>query len=113
MVGSYQLPVATEPWKEMQEAGFNLIHAGANREELDQARARKMYAWVTLGSIAPAKRAEGEAGFRKAVEEFKSPPALLYWETEDEPWLRTSIRWCRTAYESRTRCGRTAGRATS
>lgn len=85
IVGSYQLPKATEPWKEMEEAGFNLIHTGANREELDQARAHKMYAWVTLGSIDPAKRAEGEARFRKTVEEFKSHPALLYWETEDEP----------------------------
>jgi hypothetical protein len=85
IVGSYQLPIATEPWKEMAEAGFNLIHTGANREELDKARAHKMYAWVTLGSIDPAKRAEGEARVRKAVEEFKSHPALLYWETEDEP----------------------------
>ena len=42
--GSYQLLKTTEPWREMQEAGFNLIHTGANREELDQARAHKMYA---------------------------------------------------------------------
>jgi hypothetical protein len=55
------LPKATEPWKEMQEAGFNLIHTGADREELDQARAHKMYAWVMIGSIDPAKRVEGEA----------------------------------------------------
>lgn len=45
------------------EAGFNLIHTGANREELDQARAHKMYTWVTLGLIDPAKLAESDARF--------------------------------------------------
>jgi hypothetical protein len=85
IVGSYQLPKTADPWKEMEEAGFNLIHTGASQEELDKARAHKMHAWVSLGSIDPAKRAEGQEQFRKTVTEFKSHPALLYWETEDEP----------------------------
>jgi len=85
ILGSYQMPKVAEPWREMAEAGFNLIHTGASRQELDQAQAHKMRAWVTLGSIDPVRRAESEQRIRKTVEELKSHPALLYWETEDEP----------------------------
>ncbi len=85
ILGSYQLPNTREPWKEMSEAGFNLIHTGATRADLDKAWEYKMHSWVTLGSIDPAKRAEGEERMRKTVTDLKSHPALLYWETEDEP----------------------------
>jgi hypothetical protein len=83
MVGSYQLLKTTELWNEMQAAGFKLIRTGANRGALDQARAPKMYAWGTRGSIDPAKRAESDARFCEKAEGFNRHPALLYWETED------------------------------
>jgi len=84
--GLYQLPNDPEPWKRASEAGFQVVHLPARREEYDRARAHGMYGWSSVGSVA---KPEDEARIRKVVDSLKDHPALLYWETEDEP----SYQW--------------------
>ena len=85
IVGTYQLPKVAEPWQELREAGFNLLHTGTSPEELANARAHGLDAWVSIGSLNPAQRAQDEARLKKLILSVKDHPALLFWETEDEP----------------------------
>lgn len=94
-VGSYYLPNGPQGWERARDAGFQFIHTAAKKEELDKAQALGMRTWLTVGSIKPASRAADEARIRKIVAEFKDHPALLFWETEDEPsyiWQKTEAR---------------------
>ena len=95
VVGLYQLPKIADPWPEVRDAGFNLVHVGASREELDLAARHQLYGWVTVGSIAPPSRSADESRIRNIVESCKDHPALLFWETEDEPsyqWKKPGAR---------------------
>ena len=85
MVGLYQLPNRAQSWAEAARAGFNLVRVAPQPEQLDIARAHGMYAWTGLGSISPDRPSETEARIRKMVQALKDKPALLFWETEDEP----------------------------
>jgi hypothetical protein len=44
-----------------------------------------MYTWLSLGSISEKNRTADESRIRGIVEQFRHDPALLFWETEDEP----------------------------
>lgn len=95
VLGLYDLPQVDDPWREVSEAGFQLLHIAATRENFARCREHGLRCWVTLGSIDPAKRAADEDRIRRIVEEFRGEPALLNWETEDEPafaWKRRGPR---------------------
>lgn len=77
ILGLYQLPKIPDAWKAAREAGFQLVHTRADAGELDAAREHGMYAWLTTGAA--------EDRIRKTVAIGKDHPALLFWETEDEP----------------------------
>ncbi len=83
--GLYQVPKHDSALKEAADAGFNLINRSATRAAYDEAHALGLRGWSALGSIAPANRAEGENRIRKTIETLRDHPALLFWETEDEP----------------------------
>jgi hypothetical protein len=85
ILGLYSLPNAPSPWQETREAGFNLVHLSPTNADFAQAREHGLYAWTSLGSISPRNRAEAGERIRKTVTALKSEPALLFWETEDEP----------------------------
>jgi hypothetical protein len=94
-VGSYYLPNGPEGWERAKDAGFQFIHTGGKKEELDKAHELGLHAWISVGSIKPASRAADEERIRKVVTEFRNHPALLFWETEDEPsyiWQKTEAR---------------------
>jgi len=95
ILGLYMLPNAPDPWRETQEAGFNLVHLRTDAADFAKAREHKLYGWTSLGSISPRNRAEAETRIRKTVLALKDEPALLFWETEDEPtfaWKKTEAR---------------------
>ncbi|MBI3666335.1 MAG: hypothetical protein HY236_08945 [Acidobacteria bacterium] len=95
ILGLYQLPRTASPWKEAKEAGFNLVNVQAKAEDFAQAAAHNLHAWVGLGSLSPKKRSADEERIRKIVTAFRNEPALLLWETEDEPsyiWKKTEPR---------------------
>jgi hypothetical protein len=85
VLGLYDPPKVADPWREVSEAGFNLIHIAPSRENFAHCRERGLRCWVSLGSIDPAKRAADEDRIRRIVEEYRGEHALLAWETEDEP----------------------------
>lgn len=77
VLGTYQLPKVPDPWTQVRDAGFHVVHVDTKREALDQAARAGLKAWVTVGS--------DEAKLRPLVTALKDHPALLFWENEDEP----------------------------
>lgn len=82
VLGLYQLPQDTAPWRRAADAGFHVVHADPKPDQLAQARAHNMHVWLTVGS---KRKPEDEARIRKFVAEWKQHPEVLFWETEDEP----------------------------
>jgi hypothetical protein len=86
-VGIYHMPTSDEPYRELADAGFNLVRAGASRDQLDKAHAAGLKAWVPIGGHltfdkeVDAKRAK----LAEVVDGLKDHPALLAWESVDEP----------------------------
>ena len=85
VLGLYDLPKVADPWREAREAGCNLVHAAPSPENFNRAREHDLHTWVGLGSISAQNRAADESRIRGIVEQFRHDPALLFWETEDEP----------------------------
>ncbi len=77
VIGGYQLPKQPDAWREIKQAGWGVVRCEAKREELDEAGRAGLKAWVAVGSD-PARIAT-------LVHALKDHPALLFWETEDEP----------------------------
>src|SRR5438045_473514 len=68
LLGLYQLPQGPDAWKRAAEVGFHVVHLDAKRDQIEEARARGMYGWITVGSKA---KAEDEARIRKLVSDLK------------------------------------------
>lgn len=80
-LGLYQLPRIPDAYREAKSAGFSILHCQNSGESLDAAAKHGLRAWLTTGSD-PTKIAG-------IVQQFAKHPALLFWETEDEP----SFQW--------------------
>ena len=85
VLGLYALPKSPHAWEQARAAGFNLLRVRASSDDFALARKHGLRAWVSVGSISAAKRASDQARIRQVVEQFRNDPALLFWETEDEP----------------------------
>ncbi len=85
-LGIYYIPKSDEPFRELAEAGFNLVRCGS-KEELDGAHEYSLKAWVSLGGrMDLSKDAEKRKRWIEArIDELKGHPALLTWESMDEP----------------------------
>lgn len=94
ILGSYHLTKSTQPYQELAETGFNLVHTAATQDALDQAHAAGLHAWITVGTIDPANRETSSQKLRETVTQFKDHPALLIWESVDEPaWTWNEAGW--------------------
>jgi hypothetical protein len=85
LLGLYQLPNRADPWRDAADAGFRLVHSRPEKSMLDTAHRHGMRGWLTTGAIAPATQEADRARIKKLVDQFRDHPALLMWETEDEP----------------------------
>ena len=95
IIGSYYDPKSAEPYKEMAEAGFNLVNTGAYKAALDGAHAAGLMAWVPVGTLDLAKVDESRAALEAAVAAVKDHPAVAILETTDEPawsWMKADAR---------------------
>jgi len=81
MVGIYDFAKTAAPWKDTKAAGFNLVHTNATIDSLRLAKANGLYAWTGVGAL----NGKNEQAIRKTVESLREEPALILWETEDEP----------------------------
>lgn len=86
-IGSYHLPKSAQPYQELREAGFNLVQSPPTLEALDKAHKAGLMAWVTLaGDLDFSHEVEKhKANIRAAVNAVGNHPALLVWESRDEP----------------------------
>ena len=90
VLGLYQLPRVPEAWREVHDAGFNLAHV--NPAQLRTAGEHGLFGWIALGSLS---KPGDESRIRKVVEAARDDPALLCWESEDEPafvWKKAAAR---------------------
>jgi hypothetical protein len=85
VLGLYAAPKREGALREASEAGFNLVNRPANRAAYDEARGFELWGWSSLGSLPTANRDEAERRMRQIIEALRDHPALLFWETEDEP----------------------------
>lgn len=86
ILGLYENPQNDAVLKEAVEAGFNLIHCGANVEALDRVQRAGAKAWVNLGDALDLSRDREKRTQRLAeiVQRVGHHPALLVWEGPDE-----------------------------
>jgi hypothetical protein len=85
--GLYAAPNGPDGLKRAAAAGFRLISSPAKKEALDQAKSNGLRCWVTVGSD-PAR-------IRETVGALRKHPAVMMWETEDEPsyqWKKPGAR---------------------
>jgi hypothetical protein len=97
VLGLYQTLKHPDGMRLTSAAGFQVIQAPAEREFLDKAHAHGLRCWIVAGSDPDR--------IREIVGDFKKHPAVLFWETEDEPayqWKkpgpRVSAEKIRAAY---------------
>ncbi|MDQ1318159.1 MAG: hypothetical protein QG588_1816 [Candidatus Poribacteria bacterium] len=93
-IGIYYIPKSQEPFKELAEAGFNLVRCDS-QDQLDKAHEYNLKVWVSLGDRLDLSKGtkENEQYIRSKVAEFKPHPALFAWESMDEPawtWKKPS-----------------------
>lgn len=85
-IGIYSIPKSSEPFKELAEAGFNLVRCDS-KDELDGANKYGIKAWIPLGDrLDFSKETEDRKTWVKShINSLKDHPALLAWESMDEP----------------------------
>ncbi len=106
VIGAYGLPkgFSMEDGKTM---GFNLIHSSAKREEWDKAQELGLYVWSSFGSrldFDSGNQTEKEQGVERIVKALREHPALLFWESMDEPaWTNKAPAKARATAEGLTK----------
>lgn len=94
-IGLYEMPETDAAWKQVADAGFNLVHCN-NRADLDRAAKAGIMGWISL----PMQLGDDPAGaLRLAVNAVKDHPALAVLEGPDE------ITWSFTAASALFRKG--------
>jgi len=85
-IGIYYIPKSEEPFRELAETGFNLVRCSSG-DELDGAHKYGLKAWVSLGDRLDLSKdtEKRKREIQARIEELKNHPALLIWESMDEP----------------------------
>ncbi len=95
ILGSYHLPHETHPFKKLAQMGFNLVHVAADSAQLRLAQKAGLNAWISLGGWDTNHPQNSRNRLRKVVTSFQKAPALLFWESVDEPawtWKKATPR---------------------
>ena len=93
-IGIYYIPKSEEPFRELAEAGFNLVRC-SSKDELDGAHEYGLKVWVSLGDRLDLSKDEEKRKqeIEARIEELKDHPALLAWESMDEPAWTWKTPW--------------------
>ena len=95
ILGSYSAAKSDRPYAELAEAGFNLVHSGADTESLDKAHGAGLMTWVSVGTLDLDKRDASTKTLLDAVNKVKDHPGVAFLETVDEPawtWNKAEVR---------------------
>lgn len=93
ILGLYETFQDLDEYKNIADAGFNLVRPASTEESLDTLADLNIYACLQTGNLIDLAddRANREKLLRATVERFQHHPALLVWEVPDEPlwnaWL--------------------------
>jgi len=87
VIGAYDPP---REWgaKELAAAGFNVLRVGADRKTWDEAHDAGLRVWHSFGSLlsfGPSDAEDKASKLAQRVEALAGHPALLFWESTDEP----------------------------
>ena len=85
IIGSYHLPKMEEPYVELARNGYNYVHVGFDKAQLDAAGRNGLKAWLSTGAVDEKDSVKSVARIKELVSKFKEHPALLIWEIADEP----------------------------
>ena len=77
----YEFPRNEQEWKLWQRGNINLVRCG-NRQQLDEAHAHGMRAWVSVPMVVHTD--EDETKLRDKILDLKDHPAIVTWEAPDE-----------------------------
>lgn len=104
VLGAYAGPEGSDP-KAVAELGFNLLHVGADQAQWDACQQAGLMTWFSFDLNFPEKDAASqETAVSQSVEKFKDHPALLIWESVDEPaWTDETPEIARVLPEPLTR----------
>jgi len=86
-IGCYNPPQGTT-YHELAKAGFNLVQCDAKISELDKAHDAGLKVWISslAGELDFSNDADRKkTRIREKVDALKEHPALLVWESRDEP----------------------------
>lgn len=95
IIGTYHLPKSANPYNELADAGFNLLRVGNNIEEFDHAQNAQLKVWYTCGTFDLDNIPKSKSTLLEKITKFKNHPALLMWESVDEPawtWNKAEAR---------------------
>jgi len=84
IIGSYYLPKAENPFKELAANGYNYIKVDGSTNQLDSALNYGLKTWISTGSINN-QDSKDIIRITELVNKVKSHTSLLCWEMEDEP----------------------------
>jgi hypothetical protein len=105
-IGAYELPPGWTA-KELGEAGFNLVRARADRKAWDEAQAAGLKVWHSFGDGLTIESSNAEAKVKalaQRVATLADHPALLFWESADEPaWTEADPARARLSPEALAR----------
>lgn len=104
VVGAYGGPEGSDP-KAVADLGFNLLRVGADQAQWDACQQAGLMTWYSFDLNFPETDASAqEAAVRGTVEKLKDHPALLIWESVDEPaWTDETPEVARVLPEPLTR----------
>lgn len=86
-IGAYAFPKGMT-LQEGKAMGFNLAHLSANISEWESAQKTGLKVWHSFGGDLDFESGDVEKkkeGIQKIVNEYSTHPALLFWESMDEP----------------------------
>ncbi len=86
-LGLYARPKTDRPFEEMAAMGFNLASSAFDPTTFDAAARAGVYLWVPFGEALDLSRDHEakQAKIREIVSRAKDHPALLMYESQDEP----------------------------
>ncbi len=98
VLGLYEMFDDPAVYDTVAKAGFNIVHAPASTDVLNQIKSRGLFAWIQTGGLIDLgdDRANRETQLKSLVDQFGSHPALLTWEVPDEALWNTwyaPVQW--------------------
>jgi len=99
LLGAYSGPPGTSeeeksPYAALAAAGFWLVRVPLEEAALDSAHEAGLAAWLGVGALQPGSE-DSRRALVERLSRFKEHPALLFWETVDEPawtWQNATCR---------------------